>query len=506
MSKNQTASQTKPFNPKEMPLWCKILFLSLPIIISFFQIRFLDNDFYFLYKIGDYIVHHGFPYTDVLSMHSSMKIVVQQWLSSVIFYYVYTFLGKYGVISLVYICNTVICYLTYRLISIISKNDLISVVLTFLINFFVFDPYMVTRPQIFTYTLLLFEIYLLEKHVQTKQPKYLIGIPVISLLLINLHAAMWLMLFVFLLPYIISAIPIKIEKYKKDAQGDLFFLLSATAVSGVLGLLNPYGIDNMLYLFSSYGQKSFSIILEMKPSSLECSEGRMLFISLAIVVVIFCFIRKHIPALRFFLLFFGTFVLGLLQVKCVPYFLMFGIPAFTHVLSDLNIYDLIKPLGKVMTKTSKVLSLIFLCICFIYVCEARFFITNEIKQRQENHLSHLDAVIEILNKADEPVILYTSFNDGQYLEFNGYHPYIDGRAEVFLAKNNKEYDYFSEYRSMYDATSYYRDFINRYDFNYLIIHTSNDSYLYNSLLHDDDYEQVYSTYDVNLFVKKTVDI
>ena len=191
----------------------KAIILALPIIISFFQVRVLDCDFYFLYSIGDYIVHHGFPFTDVLSMHSSMRIVVQQWLSSVIFYYVYTFLGKYGVISLVYICNTVICYFTYRITVLISKNDVIAVAVAALTNFFIFDAFMVTRPQIFTYTILMVEIYLLEMHVQTKKSKYLIGIPVLSLLLINLHAAMWLMLFVFMLPYLISAIPVKIENF-----------------------------------------------------------------------------------------------------------------------------------------------------------------------------------------------------------------------------------------------------------------------------------------------------
>ena len=158
-----------------------------------------------------------------------------------------------------------------------------------------------------------------------------------------------------------------------------------------------------------------------------------------------------------------------------------------------------------MTKTAKVLSIIFFSICFIYVCEARFFITNDIKIFQEDHLSHLDDAIEILDKVEGPVILYTNFNDGQYLEFNGYHPYIDGRAEVFLKSNNKEYDYFYEYASMFDGGIYYRDFIDKYDFNYLIIHSNTDCTLYNALIHDEDFEIVYWSYDVNLFVRKTAE-
>ena len=432
----------------------KAIILALPIIISFFQVRVLDCDFYFLYSIGDYIVHHGFPFTDVLSMHSSMRIVVQQWLSSVIFYYVYTFLGKYGVISLVYICNTVICYFTYRITVLISKNDVIAVAVAALTNFFIFDAFM---------------------------------------------------LFVFMLPYLISAIPVKIENFKREAQGNFLYLIAAAAVSGVAGLLNPYGIDNMLYLFSSYGEDSFTIIMEMKPTSLHGSEGNLLFITLGITIVILCFIRKKVPAIRFFLLFFGTLVLGLLQLKGIPYFMFFGVPAFTYVLRDLSILNRAKPIKKIATKTAKVLSIIFLSICFIYVCEARFFITNDIKFSQEDHLSHLDDAIEILDKVEGPVILYTNFNDGQYLEFNGYHPYIDGRAEVFLKSNNKEYDYFYEYASMFDGGIYYRDFIDKYDFNYLIIHSNTDCTLYNALIHDEDFEIVYWSYDVNLFVRKTAE-
>ena len=245
--------------------------------------------------------------------------------------------------------------------------------------------------------------------------------------------------------------------------------------------------------------------MEMKPTSLQGSEGNLLFITLGIAIVILCFIRKQVPAIRFFLLFFGTLVLGLLQLKGIPYFLFFGVPAFTYVLRDLSLLNLAKPIKKIATKTAKVLSIIFFSICVIYVCEARFFITNDIKLSHEDHLSHLDDAIEIIDQAEVPVILYTNFNDGQYLEFNGYHPYIDGRAEVFLKSNNKDYDYFYEYASMFDGGIYYRDFVDKYGFNYLIIHSNTDCILYNSLIHDDDFEVVYWSYDVNLFVRKTAE-
>ena len=45
-----TESQSKlKINSNKLPKWCKALILSLPVIVSFFQIRTIDNDFYFLY-------------------------------------------------------------------------------------------------------------------------------------------------------------------------------------------------------------------------------------------------------------------------------------------------------------------------------------------------------------------------------------------------------------------------------------------------------------------------
>ena len=118
------------------------------------------------------------------------------------------------------------------------------------------------------------------------------------------------------------------------------------------------------------------------------------------------------------------------------------------------------------------------------------------------HYDRLDEVIEIMNKSAEPVVLYTNFNDGQYLEYKGFHPYIDGRAELFLLQNNEDYEYIGEYYDLRSAHMYYRDFTDRYMFNYLILGESSDRYLLESLMHDEDFELAYKEGGVLLFVRK----
>ena len=485
-----------------------LIIMLVPFVISFFQMRTLDNDFYFLYATGEYITKNGFPYTDMLSMHSNMHIIAQQWLSTVIYYFCYSFFGEYGIFTILYACYAGICFFTYRITLLASKKEVPAAIVAALVCFLVFDPFIVTRPQIFTYLVLLTEIWLLEKHAQTKKLQYLFFVPVLSLLLINLHAAMWAMLLVFMVPYIFGSISVSSKSLKIEGAGNPLALLATFAASGVVGLFNPYSIDAMLYVTSSYGVDDFSLITEMYPTSLSHAEGKTFFVLFALVLLIVCFVKKRAFTVRFFLLFAGTLLLGLLQIKGIPYFYLIGIPVSTHLLKDTDFGKLKGLFKDYITTGSKILFCIFMALAVVYLCEARFFTTGGIVSDRKAHLSRLDDVIAIMNESDEPVVLYTNFNDGQYLEFNGYHPYIDGRAELFLFKNNHYYDYFYEYEDLMNGYFYYLDFADKYGFNYMIVSRQSDSYLYTCLAHDEEnFELLYQSYDVNLFrrIEKTPD-
>ena len=70
---------------------------------------------------------------------------------------------------------------------------------------------------------------------------------------------------------------------------------------------------------------------------------------------------------------------------------------------------------------------------------------------------------------------------------------------MFLKANNKEFDYFDEYYDLHSSKIYYKDFLNKYDFNYLIVDQNVDRYLYLSLIHDADYKVIYESEDIVLF-------
>lgn len=485
-----------------LPVWLKCILILFPFIVACFQFRSIDNDFWFLYTTGEYISKNGFPHTDFLSMHSDMKLVVQQWLSTVVFYFVYSRLGKIGLFGLLYVCYACICTLTYRLNLLITKNELVAVVLAGLSDLLIFNQLIVTRPQTFTFAILLLEIFLLEKHVQTKKKAYLFGIPLLSLLLVNIHASMWPMLFVFMLPYIAGAIHIKIKSIELKAEGSILYLLVAMALSALAGFANPYGTDNMFYLFSSYGQNLLgSTIYEMLPTDIGTHFGKTLFCLIVLMGITMFFYKEKKFSVRFFCLFLGTMLLALLHRKGTPYFFIFGISAFSYMIKDLEV-KLPEKLTKKNTKGASVVLTVVLILITAGICS--YYLVKSLKAEpgKTTHYDHLDGAVEILRKSGEQVVLYTNFNDGQYLEYKGFHPYIDGRAELFLQQNNGVFDYYAEYYDLRSAQTYYRDFTDKYGFNYLILNSISDRYLYESLSHDDDFELIYENSEVLLFARK----
>ena len=64
----------------------------------------------------------------------------------------------------------------------------------------------------------------------------------------------------------------------------------------------------------------------------------------------------------------------------------------------------------------------------------------------------------------EDITVYTSYEDGGYLEWRGYKPYIDPRGDVFLKSTNKKYDLMDEYVKYTRNVSQISEFLEKYKF------------------------------------------
>lgn len=498
---------SKRINLNDAPTAFKI-YLLLISAAGFFLLSYnLDNDFYFLYPTGEYIVKNGFPTHDFLSMHSSMSIIVQQWLTDVIFYYIYSALGKAGMIAFVCVCYAIFCILFFKLVMLITENFTISAMCAFFTNILLAIMYMRTRPQIITFILIAAELYVLEKYVKTQNAKHLIALPFISLLLINFHSSMWLMLFVFALPYVAQSIPVKFKKVKQEPCCSFSKLLICGIICFAIGFLNPYTYKSMIYVVTSFGISEINNnIQEMAPATFESATGKLFFAIVAIMLTIIIVTKKKNYQTRFVLLFLCTLLLALMNFKSFSYFIIGGTAAFSYYCKDFQFHYTVTEKKRTKKEKGKIVILIALIVALLLglvVYETSPLANNANNKDSDSKQTYedLDKIVDILDKSDEEVILYAGFNNGQYMEFKGYHPFIDGRAELFFKTNNKEYDYFIEYNDVRHGRKHYKDFLNKYKFNYIVVSDS-DGALNTYIAHDNDYQNLYNSKNVKLYKHK----
>ena len=62
----------------------------IPAILVMLINQGLDNDSWYVLAEGRYIAENGIYYTDVLSMHDGLNVVVQNYGFAVIFYWVFS--------------------------------------------------------------------------------------------------------------------------------------------------------------------------------------------------------------------------------------------------------------------------------------------------------------------------------------------------------------------------------------------------------------------------------
>lgn len=486
--------------------WYFVL-LVIPFVFFCMENKEPDNDIWFLMANGKYVLGHGIPYIDPLSIHEGLNYVMQQWLSAVILYGSYRLFGKFGLLVFLTIIFFVITFIYYKLCMLVTnKNKKLSFLITILIMT-LSKAYIVSRPQIFTYIVLLLELMCMEKYIKSKNWKMLIPMPFLSILLINLHASMWLLQFVFMLPVLANCIYIKgitIDKVQLKP------MLITIVLMFLGGFLNPYGWNSMIFVFSTYGIPEINVFIsEMQTSNMLMFHWRAC-VCLALSYIALLFIFKKKTDVRFILFFCGMFLFSSMHGKCLIYFILY----FGYILGDY--LAKIKPIKLNVNPYIK-RAFSGLCVglffCLIYTA---VFTTVALFKNYDMSTNALGDMVRYVKKNYDvdDIILFVSFEDGGYTEFEGIKSYIDPRAELFTKKLNGKEDILKEYVNIGKLESDKDAFIKKYNFTHLIV-SRTDQYLYDYLSKDEDYVLEYTEYFdkekkevdmIKLFVRKDISI
>lgn len=466
-------------------------FLYLLLYIPCFLIRLdLNNDIWFILNSGRYVLQNGFPHIEPFTIHEGMSFVMQQWLSGVIFWINYSAFGDIGLYLVVILIYVLFVNMTFKLCMFLSEDNFF---VSYGISFFVIGLiyiYMTERPYIFLFLLIVIEIYFLEKYIKSNKYVYLLPLLVLSVLLINLQAAMWPILFVILLPYLIDSFKFKFKFIEGQGYGKKSLFLIVLGMIAV-GIVNPYGIKAVTYLFNSYGINEINILVsEMYAADINTLLGKIIFGTIFLVFLQIFIYKKGKYKLRYYLLNFGTAYMAISSVRSYSIFIICGIIPLCYYFKEYKIKTIEKKNDKRTLFIRKVL-IVLLAVSVIYI----IYKNDTYKNTEQQDLIKSVNYLEKFDKNE--VELYTGYNDGNYLEFRGFKVYIDTRAEVFIKNNNKKYDIMKEFVLMQSGKLYYKEVLNKYNFTHLLV--SKNDILNTYLPYDENYKIIYSSEYYEIF-------
>ena len=477
-----------------------ILLIATPLLWWFLNDWFLDNDSWFLLNHGRYVLEHGLPTIEPFTMHENLKFVMQQWLFSVGFYTLYSKLGITGVFIALILVNYLLLYIIYKICMLVSDNNyILSTIMSILIDLLLLNNLCIsTRPQIFSYILLALEIYIIEKFRKNGNYKLLFILPIISIILINVHASLWWFMFIFMLPFIAEGF-LETVIFKKKNVYHFSWLIIICPFIFLAGFINPYGLDAICYFINSYGGRAAEIIVEMRPIRVFSVAGKYVLGMMFIYFIIFMinYNKNKEVNISYLLMLFGCTILSFMAQKGYAFFVMFVTYPLCYFLKDLFRNNcLSKP--TIIPKNN--LGKISIVLFYVLLGGLSWYLGKKIIDGQ-NELYYKDGVdklLEVYNPKDMKV--YTNYDIGGYLEWRGIKTFIDPRAEVFYLTMNHKMDIFGDYVDIQMGNGSIADFVKAYDFTHLFVVSYDRLYTYDNFK---DYDLFYEKENYyKIYVKK----
>ena len=461
------------------------------ILISIFGIslasKTLQNDTFYTIKIGEHIIENKrIDMMDPFSWHQDLEYTYPHWLYDVIIYLIYLAGGMTGIYISTCIFSAILGITIYRTNSKLVKNKVVSFVITIGAMYMLKD-YIAARAQLVTFILFALQIYLMEQLANTSKKRYGIGLIVISILIANLHVAVWPFMFVLYLPYIAEYIITIIKtktarKFGKELKkgykisltkrDGVKYLIIVMIICTLTGFLTPLGTTPYTYLIKTMQGNTTQNINEHLPMTLiNCME---ILCVLIVFIALLTFTDVKIRLVDLFM--FGGLILLMLYSKRQS--TMFVL--ICSIILNRLAYDFIKKDGDdVDERLINVFTTLFggFMISALIIILSLYFIKGKIKSKYIDEKSYPVEMSEfILQYFDEnninleDVRLYNEYNYGSYLLYKGIPVFIDSRCDLYAPEYNGGRDIFMDFIKSSKLDIWFEDIFKKYDITYVILY------------------------------------
>ena len=445
----------------------------------FFVRKYLDNDIWFLLNSGKYILKHGFTRVEPFTVYEGLDFSFQQWLTDVIYYIVFLFFQETGIYLLVLLESILLIILFKRLCLIVSNHNYgISLLFTLFFSVVV-SGLMTSRPQLLSICIFVTELMILEMYVKdntNNKARILLWLIPLSILEINLHAAMWWGFIAILMPYLLEYNWIHrpifyTDKYNKK---NLYIMLPILLLTG---FINPYGSTNFFYVFKANAGRYVSAVSEMRGTQM-LSVPFVILLALSFSYVLFFQSTGERIHLRYF-----YFYLGGVFAICTAYrnLGIFAMLIFVGAAYCFRKYSFYRNSTEWMILYAE----LFICSLLL---GAEFKPNTEFLQIHKEQ-ADIAAQLKKIDKR-QGIRLFTDYNEGGYFEYEGFLCGMDARLEIFLKSMNGKKDYYTEYINLITGKEWYKTFFKRKEnqFDYYLI--KKGGLLNNLFLNDKDYKMI----------------
>ncbi len=468
----------------------KILFRIL-IVFSFFALAFFlaekkfQNDTFYTIKIGESILKNGIDMKEHFSWIPNLSYTYPHVLFDILIYSLYNLGGFNYIYYFTIVFGFVVLFSMYYLCKKIINNEYLAYLVTLFMSFGL-GGFFAARAQLFSYFFLLIILYSIEKLRETENKKYYILIFISSLIIANSHLAVWPLIFVLFLPFVVQDIIYLLAKkfnwkfvnsyHIEIEESKLKITLIGILVVLITGFMTPNFLVPFTYFINTRKGISMNYISEHLP--LRISDRPYLYIGL-LVFIILILNKKVKIKLRDLFLISGLFLLSFLSNRNCSLFFILAVFSFARMFTSLKLDSL---MDAVKSSAFSIALLIFFSVFLITT--VKFRIKEDFVDVREYPTAASDYIIENLDYKN--IKLFNEYNYGSYLMYREIPVFIDSRADLYLQEFNPGCIVYKDFLIIFDD---YNNIFNKYGVTHIILkNTSNLSRLLNL---DDNYNRLY---------------
>jgi len=456
-----------------------------------------DPDFWWHLRTGQYIWETGsIPRHDVFS-HTlpHQPWITHEWLTEVILYAIYAVSGQgalilvfAGIITAAFALLYLQCPGRPYLASFVVVWGAITSAVTWGV-----------RPQMISLLLSAIFLYILHLYRQGKT-QYVWLLPPLMVLWANMHGSFFLGL-VFPAVYVVgAAIDNLVDRVEEARLGwqDVRRLATVTVITAAAPVLNPNGVQLLIYPFGTLGSPAMQrYIMEWFSPDFHLAQFQPFALFILVLLAGLALSRRP-PRPTEFLFMIGFGYASLLSARHIPFFVLTTTPLLAHQL--LHIWrrtEWSKRYGAPRRRVGAVSTVVNWALLGVLLlggaAKASYTLAgNAAAQRDAFPV----AAADFLDQSQIAGKMYNLYHWGGYLLWRMYperQVFIDGRADVYGEK------LIDEYLQVYQLRETWQDPLNRY--NVTVAFIDNGSPLSTMLSERSDWRRVYADDQASIFAR-----